>query len=64
MMLYSVHGARIVNLALDFITPLVARYRKVFFFACLFVQVLTGVLKHLLEFFNSTRKRLLIGHSV
>lgn len=31
MMLYSVHGARIVNLVLDFITPLVARYRKVFF---------------------------------
>lgn len=69
MILCSVHGARIMNLAFDFITPLAARYRRIasylkVLFACLLDQVFTGVLKRLLEFFNSTRKRPLEGHYV
>lgn len=64
-------GLRRKSRPFDFLTPLLEwedcydSYLKVLF-ACLFVQVFffTGVRKHLLEFFNSTRKRLLEGHYI
>lgn len=52
MIFCSVHGAWIMNLAFDFIISLAARYRGIeSFFACVLLQLFTGVLKHFLEFF-------------